>query len=127
METSRRSTFRAAASPAWSWSRRSWTGSKGSNSYSSGPATWSGTRSSRTSWRPTAPMVSAARGADAGRDRQRARHEAASAPMSGDEGPKRRTAGPRVLVSDRQDEPIDLDALAAVAARTLEAEGRGDV
>src|SRR5205814_1745654 len=120
-------TCRAAASPDWSWSRRSWTGSKGSNSCSSGPATWSGTRSCRTSWRPTAPMASAVRGVVAGRDRRPVRAEAASAPMSGETGPKRSAAGPRVLVSDRQGEPIDLGDLAALAARNLEAEGRGDV
>jgi probable rRNA maturation factor len=47
--------------------------------------------------------------------------------MNGDNGPKRSTAGPRILVSDRQDTPVDLDGLAALAARTLEGEGRGDV
>ena len=68
--TSPRSTCRTARAPAWwSW-RRSWRPSKGSNSSISAPATWSGTRSSRTSWRPTA---SSANGARRGGRRPRAR------------------------------------------------------
>ncbi len=42
--------------------------------------------------------------------------------------PKRSApSGPQVLVSDRQDRPIDAGSLAELAARTLSEEGRGAV
>jgi probable rRNA maturation factor len=49
--------------------------------------------------------------------------------MSGEPGPKRtgRAAGPTVLVSDRQELPVDASALADLAAVVLAGEGRDDV
>jgi probable rRNA maturation factor len=49
--------------------------------------------------------------------------------MSDDPVPKRppTTTSPRVLVSNEQDRPVDVDSLAALAARALEAEGRPSV
>jgi probable rRNA maturation factor len=49
--------------------------------------------------------------------------------MSGEPGPKRtgRAAGPTVLVSDRQELPVDASALADLAAAVLAGEGRNDV
>jgi probable rRNA maturation factor len=49
--------------------------------------------------------------------------------MSGEPGPKRpgRAAGPTVLVSDRQELPVDASALADLAAAVLAGEGRDDV
>ena len=46
--------------------------------------------------------------------------------MSGEPGPRPEGAGPTVLVSDRQAERVDADALARLAADVLAAEGRGD-
>jgi probable rRNA maturation factor len=46
--------------------------------------------------------------------------------MSGEPGPKPEGEGPTVLVSDRQSQPVDTDALARLAADVLTAEGRAD-
>ena len=46
--------------------------------------------------------------------------------MSGEPGPRPAGAGPTVLVSDRQSQPVDADALARLAADVLTAEGRPD-
>jgi len=47
--------------------------------------------------------------------------------MSGEPGPKPGDGGPVVLVSNRQDEPVDTEALAALAGDVLAGEGWGDV
>ena len=49
--------------------------------------------------------------------------------MTGEPGPERpgRAAGPTVLVSDRQELPVDAAALADLAAAVLAGEGRDDV
>ena len=47
--------------------------------------------------------------------------------MSGEPGPKPGDRGPVVLVSNRQEDPVDTEALASVAADVLTGEGRGDV
>jgi probable rRNA maturation factor len=48
--------------------------------------------------------------------------------MNDDSVPKRsRRGSPRVLVSDRQDRQMDVEALAALAERTLVAEGQEEV
>jgi probable rRNA maturation factor len=47
--------------------------------------------------------------------------------MSGEPGPKPGEGGPVVLVSNRQDDPVDIGALASLAANVLAGEGRGDV
>jgi probable rRNA maturation factor len=46
--------------------------------------------------------------------------------MSGEPGPRPEGMGPTVLVSDRQSDPVDTDALARLAADVLTAEGRAD-
>jgi probable rRNA maturation factor len=46
--------------------------------------------------------------------------------MSGEPGPRPEGEGPTVLVSDRQSQPVDTDALARLAADVLTAEGRAD-
>jgi probable rRNA maturation factor len=46
--------------------------------------------------------------------------------MSGEPGPRPAGAGPTVLVSDRQSQPVEADALARLAADVLTAEGRPD-
>jgi probable rRNA maturation factor len=46
--------------------------------------------------------------------------------MSGEPGPRPEGVGPTVLVSDRQTNHVDADALACLAADVLTAEGRAD-
>jgi probable rRNA maturation factor len=46
--------------------------------------------------------------------------------MSGEPGPRPEGEGPTVLVSDRQSQSVDVNALAALAAEVLAGEGRAD-
>src|ERR1041384_566044 len=101
---SRRSTCRPASAPGSCRSARSSRGSPPSSSRTSTRGTSCATRSSRTSWRRTVCTTNGA----------------ALAPMV-DEPPL-----PRVLVDDRQDAPLEMEALVTLAREVLIGEGVGD-